>query len=324
MKAILLCESDAWKRVYGEGQLARLKEMVGLEPMAIRLEHAPDAEFIFSTWGMPAPDAGEIAQRFPSLKAVFYAAGSVQHFARPFLERGVRVFSAWRANAVPVADYAVAQILLAAKGYFPAQAAMRNSREVASRIAATHPGMYDIKIGLLGLGAIGRMVAERLKAFACEVLAFDPFVPDEALNALGARRATMEEIFARCDVVSNHLANLPATRGIIRRAHFFSMREGATFINTGRGAQLDELDLFDMLREKPSVTALLDVLNDEANSDANPLNALPNCFLTPHIAGSTGNEVRRMAEYMIDECARCLAGERPVHEVTLPMLETMA
>ena len=79
-----------------------------------------------------------------------------------------------------------------------------------------------------------------------------------------------------------------------------------------------------MLRERPGATALLDVLQDEAHSDRNPLNALPNCFLTPHIAGSMGNEVRRMAEYMIDECARFLAGEKPVHEVTLPMLETMA
>ena len=324
MKAILLCESDAWRRVYGPAQLARLQEMVGLAPEALRLTDAPDAELIFSTWGMPAPDATEIARRFPSLRAVFYAAGSVQGFARPFLEGGVRVFSAWRANAVPVAEYTVAQIMLAAKGYFGAQAAMRESRENAARAAAAHPGMYDIRIGLLGCGAIGRMVAEKLRDFACEVWVFDPFVKDDVLAELGARRATMERIFESCDVVSNHLANLPSTRGIIRRDHFFSMREYATFVNTGRGAQLDEADLFDMLRERPGATALLDVLQDEAHSDRNPLNALPNCFLTPHIAGSMGNEVRRMAEYMIDECARFLAGEKPVHEVTLPMLETMA
>lgn len=324
MKAIILCESDAWKRVYGPGQRARLHEMVGLEPKAYALADAPDAEMIFSTWGMPAPDAGEIARRFPGLGAVFYAAGSVQGFARPFLESGVRVFSAWRANAVPVAEYTLAQILLAAKGYFSAQAAMRTSRADAARIAAAHPGMYDVKVGLLGCGAIGRMVAEKLKAFACEVWVFDPFVPDDVLAGLGARRATIAEIFQGCDIVSNHLANLPATRGIIGRAHLFSMKEAATFINTGRGAQLNEGDLFDMLREKPSVTALLDVLQDEADSDKNPLTALPNCFLTPHIAGSMGNEVRRMAEYMIDACARYLAGEEPVHEVTLPMLETMA
>lgn len=324
MKAILLCESDAWKRVYGPSQLARLSDMVDLAPHACQWADAPDAELIFSTWGMPAPRADEIARGIPSLKAVFYAAGSVQGFARPFLESGVRVFSAWRANAVPVAEYTLAQILLAAKGYFGAQAAMRASRARAAECAAAHPGMYDVKIGLLGCGAIGRMVAEKLKAFACEVWVFDPFVPDAALRELGAHRATIAEIFAGCDVVSNHLANLRATKGIIRREHFFSMKESATFINTGRGAQLNETDLYDLLKQKPSVTALLDVLQDEANSDASPLNALPNCFLTPHIAGSMGNEVRRMAEYMIDECARFLAGEKAFHEVTLSMLETMA
>jgi phosphoglycerate dehydrogenase-like enzyme len=324
MNAILLCQSDAWKRVYGPSQLARLAGMVGLEPRAYTIADAPDAELIFSTWGMPAPDADEIAGRFPSLKAVFYAAGSVQGFARPFLERGVRVFSAWRANAVPVAEYTLAQILLAAKGYFGAQAAMRSSRARAAESAAAHPGMYDVTIGLLGCGAIGRMVAEKLKPFACEVWVYDPFVPDAVLEELGARPATMAEIFGGCDVVSNHLANLPATRGIIRREHLFSMKESSTFINTGRGAQLNETDLYDLLKQKPSVTALLDVLQDELNSDENPLNALPNCFLTPHIAGSMGNEVRRMAEYMIDECARFRAGDKSVHEVTPAMLETMA
>ncbi len=324
MKAILLCESDAWKRVYGPSQLARLADMAELEPRAHQLADAPDAALIFSTWGMPAPDGEEIARRFPGLKAVFYAAGSVQGFARPFLENGVRVFSAWRANAVPVAEYTLAQILLAAKGYFGAQAAMRASRARAAEFAAAHPGMYDVKIGLLGCGAIGRMVAEKLKAFACEVWVYDPFVPDAVLRELGAHRATMAEIFGGCDVVSNHLANLPATRGIIRREHLLSMKESATFVNTGRGAQLSETDLCDLLKRKPSVTALLDVLEDEGNSDESPLSALPNCFLTPHIAGSMGNEVRRMAEYMIDECERFLAGEKPVHEVTLSMLETMA
>ena len=104
------------------------------------------------------------------------------------------------------------------------------------------------------------------------------------------------------------------------------MKSCATFVNTGRGAQLDEKDLCDMLagHERPDVTALLDVLTDEGNSDTSPLNALPNCFLTPHIAGSSGNEVMRMAEYMIDESMRYLGGSDACHEVTLQMLETMA
>ncbi|NLG25362.1 MAG: hydroxyacid dehydrogenase [Clostridiales bacterium] len=330
MKAILLCQEDHWRRVYGPGQLARLSELAGLAPRAYTLAQAAaddgarEVELIFSTWGMPAPGEDEIARLFPRLRAVFYAAGSVQGFARPFLARGVRVLSAWRANGVPVAEYTLAQILLASKGYFLAQAAMRTARAGAAAIAARHPGMFGVRVGLLGVGAIGSMVAERLKGFDCEVWAFDPFAPDEALAALNVRRASMERIFAQCDIVSNHLANLPSTRGIIKREHLLSMRDHATFINTGRGAQLDERDLYDMLAAKPGATALLDVLADEHRSDDNPLVRLPNCFFTPHIAGSMGNEVMRMAEYMIDECGRYLAGQPLRHEVTPAMLDTMA
>ena len=124
--------------------------------------------------------------------------------------------------------------------------------------------------------------------------------------------------------MSNHLPNLPATRGVITREMLFSMREGATFLNTGRGPQLREEDLYDLLREKPGTTALLDVLTDEADSDENPLNRLPNCFITPHIAGSMGNEVHRMARYMADEFFRWQAGQKPMWQVTAEMLSTMA
>ena len=184
--------------------------------------------------------------------------------------------------------------------------------------------MYDIKIVMLGLGAIGAKVAEMLKDYDVEVLAFDPFAADEKMAKLGAKRASMDEIFAECDIVSNHLANRPETQKIIKREHFFSMRDRSTFINTGRGMQLDEGDLYDMLREKPTVTAVLDVLIDEENSNSNPLNDLPNCFITPHIAGSMGNEVRRMAEYMAEECALWLKGDKTRFEVTMDMLRTMA
>ena len=81
-------------------------------------ENFKDTEYIFSTWGMPVFTKEEVIQYFPSLKCVFYGAGSAQHFARDFLENNVKVFSAWGANAVPVAEYTVAQILLANKGFF--------------------------------------------------------------------------------------------------------------------------------------------------------------------------------------------------------------
>lgn len=86
-------------------------------------------EYIFSTWGMPSLDEKEIAGYFPNLKCVFYAAGSVQYFAEPFLKSGIKVFSAWAANAVPVADYTAAQIVLALKGFFASSRLNKISRK---------------------------------------------------------------------------------------------------------------------------------------------------------------------------------------------------
>ena len=96
-------------------------EKVDVFNKAYVLEHPEsfaDTEYIFSTWGMPWFSDEEVKQYFPSLKCIFYAAGTVQSFARPFLNNGVKVFSAWAANAVPVAEYTVAQIILANKGFY--------------------------------------------------------------------------------------------------------------------------------------------------------------------------------------------------------------
>lgn len=331
MKAIYLTNrADVIEHVYGPEQQARLASSLGETPPIVLPQMLASGayagvEMAFSTWGMPALDAEAIETGLPGLRTLYYAAGSVQGFARPFLTRGVRVFSGWHANAVPVAQFSFAQILLAAKGTLPVQAAMRREgRAKARALFETYPGNYGIRVGLLGCGAIGSLVAEMLKGSGDEVLAFDPFLSEARARQLGVRLTSLEEIFETCLVISNHLANLPATQGILTRAHLLSMLPQATFINTGRGAQLDERDLYDALTLEPGRTAVLDVLTDEAQSDRNPLAGLPNCFLTPHIAGACGQERWRMADYMIDAYLQGTRGEPSLYEVTLPMLETMA
>lgn len=103
-----------------------------------------------------------------------------------------------------------------------------------------------------------------------------------------------------------------------------SMRDYACFINTGRGAQLDEKDLYDALRENETRFALLDVITDEGNYDKCILNELDNCFITPHMAGTSGLETERMGQRMIDNLKLFLNGQASEDEVTLKMLETMA
>ncbi len=284
-----------------------------------------DTEFIFSTWGMPAFTEDEIHAYFPRLECIFYAAGSVQGFARQFLACGVRVFSAWAANAVPVAEYAVSQILLANKGFFT-QIHLMDQKKIreAYALKEASPGNYDEKVGLIGCGMIGSLVAEMLKAHRLDVLVYDPFLSDEKAEKLNVKRCTPEELFSSCRVISNHLPNNASTRSMLNYTLFSRMMPYSTFLNTGRGAQVVEADLARLLAERPDLTAVLDVTYPEPPEQSNPFFALPNCYLTPHIAGSIGKETLRMSEYMIAESTRYLNGVPCQYEITAEMLATMA
>ncbi len=332
MKAIFVNTSEELvRRLYAAEQMKRLHSLVDIDERVYRsvdeLKQADlkDVELIFSAWGMIPMTEDEIRTILPSLKAVFYSGGSVRGIAGPLLRCGVRLFSGWQANGTAVAQFSFAQILLATKGYFGVQAMQKSAgREAAHQLFRQYPGAYGVKVGLLGCGAIGTQVAEMLKGTDCEVWVYDPYLTAERAEELCVKRKGLDEIFSECLVVSNHLPNLPATQGIIRREHFMSMAPCATFINTGRGAQLNETDLFDALTAEPTRTALLDVLIDEAASDTNPLAALPNCFMTPHMAGASGREVLRMTDVILDAFETYEQGGTCRAEVLAEMLDTLA
>ena len=301
--------------------LAPIKSEAELES---RKDELQNVDYIFSTWGMLALTKEQILTYFPNLKAVFYAAGTVQAFARPFLELGISVHSAWRANGIPVAEVTVSEILLANKGFFQRRVRSRsewNNHDPEYRF----PGNYGTKIGLLGAGMIGAKVIELLRPFRLELLVFDPFLSDERAEALGVKKASLEEIFETCHIVSNHLANKPETIGIISRDLLSRMGEYSVFINTGRGAQVDMEALIDEMRAHPARTAILDVTDpQEPPKEDSPLYTLDNVILTPHIAGSIGYEMNRMADFMYEEYKAVDSGRQPQHSVSIAMLETMA
>lgn len=332
MKIVLLSdEKSNLERVFPKQILEKLQArgelldaVVSRRELEKHREGLRDCEAVFSTWGMPPLTAEEIRTCLPSLRAVFYAAGTVQYFARPFLESGVEVFSAWKANAIPVAEFTFAQIVLANKGYFQSAGRCRRNRLGALHIVEKHPGNYRAKVGIVGAGSIGSLVCERLQTLDCEVLVYDPFLSDERARLLQVTVADLPTLFRECDVISNHLANKDELAGIFDYELFSQMKPHATFINTGRGRQVVERDLARALRAEPGRAAVLDVLRTEANNPFNPLLRRKNVFLTPHIAGSMSQEVWRMAEYMIAEFDRWSAGEETRYGVTLESLATMA
>ena len=333
MRSIMLCnDAKSVHYVYSDEMLTELAEIAGLEKAIYSRDavlESPDSfgdvDYAFSTWGMAAFEEDEIRRIFPNLKCIFYGAGSVQAFARPFLNCGVKVFSAWAANAVPVAEYTVAQIILANKGFFlTSRLHKAYDHEASYEARHKYPGNYGASIGIIGAGMIGKLVIQMLKAYNLPVKVFDPFLPDETAAELGVPKCSLEELFSTCQVVSNHLANNAQTVGMLNGPLFASMIPYATFLNTGRGAQVVEADLAQVLASRPDLTAILDVTWPEPPEQGHPFYSLPNCWLTPHIAGSSGDEVHRMAEYMIEEFKAHVAGRPVQYEVNLEMLKTMA
>ncbi len=333
MKSILMGGGKLFS-VYSPETLNKLANIAALSPAPVTREEIlanptqfADVQVIFSTWGMPKFTEEELRTALPSLRAVFYAAGSVQAFAREHLNRGVRIFSAWASNAVPVAEYTVAQILLANKGFYQSCRIMSGGdHKGAKAYFRKMPGNYGARVGIIGAGMIGKMVLRRLHDYRLETVTYDPFLSDEDAATLGTKKVSLEELFESCAVISNHVANLPATVGMLHYGLFSRMSETATFINTGRGAQVVEADLIRALTECPDRTAVLDVTMPEPPEAGSPFYSLPNVFLTPHIAGSAGDEVARMGEQMAD--AYMLWQNAPEGklscEVILSMLETMA
>jgi phosphoglycerate dehydrogenase-like enzyme len=315
--------------VYGPERRRRIAELTDLYTEDIHagnlhlLSGMGDLEVIFCTWGMPGLDAA-ILDTLPRLQAVFYAAGSVRAFAGPLLERGILVTSAWAANAIPVAEFALAQILLACKGYFRNLRDYRPETGLSAHDCYHGPGIYDVPVALIGAGQVARALIERLRPFHLDILVVDPFLSEAAATELGVRLVSMEQAFREAYVVSNHLPNLPELVGMLNGRLFASMRPGAVFINTGRGAQVVESEFAAVFGERTDLTALLDVTWPEPPEAESPLWRLPNVHISSHIAGSLNNEVGRLADYAIEAFLEWRAGRTPRYAVSAELLATMA
>ena len=316
-----LAYSPRTQKTLGEWLEFRFEPITGDE-LSLDLSILSGVEIILSGWGGPRMD-GAFLDAVPRLEAVFYAAGSIRGIVTDaFWQRSIVISSAWAANAIPVAEFTYAQIILALKQ------AWRVSREMhQQRLAPRHDGIrgvYDAQVGLVGLGMIGRLVVERLKTLHVDVWAYDPSLTEEKAAELGVRKAGLDELFSSCEVVSLHAPNLESTRGMITGAHLRLLQPGAAFINTARGAVVREAEMIEVLQQRPDLFAFLDVTDPEPPEAGSPLYTMPNVVLTPHLAGSVGHECWRMGDYMLDEVRRYLQRHPLQWQVTPEMFRTMA
>ncbi|MDN5900614.1 MAG: hydroxyacid dehydrogenase [Brachybacterium sp.] len=329
MKALLTMPQDQQHQMFSPTQLAELSEVVEIdvhrtvpELSVLGDEELREVELLITGWGSPRLDA-ETLVRLPRLRAVVHTAGTLRHVGSEALwaREDVVVTTAARANAVPVAEFTVAQILLAGKQSLQREAAHRRCRGQEHTSSIDLGGNYGAVVGLIGASRVGREVARLLRHFDLTVLISDPFVSGEEVRQLGAEPSALDDLFRRSDVVSLHAPDVRSTQGMVTRELLASMRDGTTFINTARPALVD----LDALREQlltGRLSAVLDVNDDLAPDD--PLWEAPSVSITPHIAGSLGNELHRLGESALEEVRRLRAGEPAQYPVDRRALEIVA
>jgi phosphoglycerate dehydrogenase-like enzyme len=331
-RAVLAMASRTAQQVLDAEALARLGRLTDLDPGLVlddfttpAAQHAlATAELLVTGWGCPPVDRRAL-DAAPRLHAIVHTAGTVRHHITDACwERGIAVSSAAAANAVPVAEYTLAMILLANKRVLDIA---RDYRAERRRIDWTerYPGAgnYRRTVGILSASAIGRRVIELLRPHDLDVLLYDPYVSAEQARALGARLVPLADLFATSDVVSVHTPLLPQTRGLVSRELLAAMPTGGTLINTARAPIVDQPALTDEVLAG-RLYAVLDVTEPEVLPADSPLHDCDHVLITPHIAGSKGGELRRLAHLAIGEVEAYAQGRPFAHPVRPEILDRSA
>ena len=329
VKGVYFCSPVSIERVYGAREQAAIAERLDMyEPLVTRenwrdhLGALGEAEVIVSSWSGAVLD-DELLAAMPNLKMYFYGAGTIRELMTDAAwNRGIRITSAMAVNAMPVAEFVLAQTIISLKrGWEYMQLAKADSSHLW-QCNKPVPGMFGSKVGLVGFGMIARKTSEFLRPFDLEVYAST--LPPEPEGHPDTTFISTPEIFRTCDVVSLHLPSNGSTNGIIGRELLETMKPNATLINTARGAVINQPELIAFLKARPDVYACIDVTDPEPPEPGCPLFDLPNVVLTPHLAGSMGNECRRMGRFIIDEIDRYLAGQPLEGEISLESAATFA
>ena len=288
---------------------------------AYYLDFVKGATVIVTSWGSPVIDEDVLAN-CPDLKAVLHAAGTVKAVVTDaFVEKKMRITNSACAIGEGVAETALGLAISACKRFFALSADTKNG--LWSENKSKVKDFYDIKVGVISGGFVGRHMVKLLHNFHVDVLMYDPILTKEEIAAIGAEKVSLEELLASSDVISVHAPSIPATDNMINKDNLKLIQDGAVLINTSRGSVIEEAALIEELKTG-RFFACIDVTNPEPPAKDNGLRALDNVVLTPHIAGTVTNGLRRIALHICEELDRLVAGEKMRTEVNLDNLSKLA
>lgn len=273
-----------------------------------QLALASQSEFIWVGW---PPVDGEMIRIAPNLKVIHKCGIGVDDIdIETARKRGIRVFITSGINSVPVSEMALLMMLSLLRKLSKADRSIKEGKWLKTEMRGESQHLTSKSIGIIGMGNIGKNLAKLLLGFECSVKYYDVNkLPFETEKQLQVQYSDLNHIIQSSDVVSLHLPFNQHTRYLFKYDEFKKMKKGAIFINCARGELVKEEDLIRALEEKIIAGAGLDVFENEPLSPESPLTRLDNVLLTPHIAGSTINNMHLRAQKILDNLRKFQIGE---------------
>ncbi|HVQ98437.1 MAG TPA: phosphoglycerate dehydrogenase [Mycobacterium sp.] len=249
----------------------------------------------------------EVLAAAPKLKIVARAGVGLDNVdVDAATERGVLVVNAPTSNIHSAAEHALALLLAAARQITEADASLRAHTWKRSKFSGTE--IFGKTVGIVGLGRIGQLVAQRLAAFSTHIVAYDPYVSHARAAQLGIELLSLDELLSRADFISVHLPKTPETAGLIDKEALAKTKPGVIIVNAARGGLVDEAALAEAVSSGHVRAAGIDVFSSEPCTDS-PLFELPQVVVTPHLGASTAEAQDRAGTDVAESVKLALAGE---------------
>ena len=289
------------------------------------LKQIEDCDVYMTLWGSPRLDA-EILQKAPSIRLLTHLAGTVVPFVSDAMwEKGVRAISGNDYFAESVAEGTLAYMLTALRN-IPYYSRRLKEDRIWKESADFTRGLAGKTVGLVSYGAIAKYLVRLLSVFRVRIKVYDIVpLPAEDVERYGLEQASLEEIFSGCDIISVHTPLFDATRHLIGAELLASIKEGALFLNTSRGAVIDQ-EALERELEGGRFSAVLDVYDPEPPTKyPTRLFDLPNVIMMPHHAGPTVDLRAFITRELILESAAFINEQKPlIHEITRERAKTMS
>ncbi len=279
------------------------------EVPSVCLEHGLDAALLA---GLFVPVSSKLMDSMPNLRIVGLSrAGKENINLAEATKRGILAFNVMGRNAEAVSDFAVGLILAESRNIAKAHYSIKNNgwQKEFSNVSFV-PQLKGKKIGIVGFGYIGQLVAKKLSGWDLEVLVYDAFIPEEQIKAAGCTPVDKETLFKESDFISIHLRLLDATKHFVDKLHLEMMKSTAYIINTARSGLIDSDALYDVLKNKKIAGAGLDVFETEPLGENSPWLELDNVTLTTHIAGTTTEVLTGSPYLLMEDIERFLRGQK--------------